>query len=99
MSLRLADSNTRHFGRQLAYHALSLRDAGQRHTAEAAMYKRMGPKYAFDVIHQCLITLGHYGYSMETAHQLRLRDVMGYEIGDGTAAITELVIARAAIQY
>jgi cyclohexanecarboxyl-CoA dehydrogenase len=80
--------------RQLCYHCLSLRDAGQRHTAEAAMVKWMGPKTAFDVIHQCLLTFGHSGWSMDSPHQQRLRDVMGLEIGDGTASIMKLVIAR-----
>ena len=90
--------------RQLAYHALSLRDAGLPHTAEAAMVKWMGPKTAFEVIHQCLLTFGHYGWSRDLPHQQRMRDVMGLEIGDGTAAIMKLVIARqrigrVAVQY
>jgi cyclohexanecarboxyl-CoA dehydrogenase len=90
--------------RQLAYHALALRDAGLPHTAEAAMVKWMGPKTAFDVIHQCLLTFGHYGWSKDLPHQQRLRDVMGLEIGDGTAGVMKQIIARerigrAAIQY
>jgi cyclohexanecarboxyl-CoA dehydrogenase len=90
--------------RQLSYHALEMRDAGLPHTAEAAMVKWMGPKTAFDVIHQCLLTFGHYGWSKDLPHQQRLRDVMGLEIGDGTAGVMKLVIARerigrAAVQY
>jgi cyclohexanecarboxyl-CoA dehydrogenase len=90
--------------RQLAYHALALRDAGLPHTAEAAMVKWLGPKTAFDVIHQCLLTFGHYGWSKDLPHQQRMRDVMGLEIGDGTAGIMKLIIARerigrAAVQY
>ncbi len=90
--------------RQLSYHALSLRDAGLPHTSEAAMVKWMGPKTAFDVIHQCLLTFGHYGWTRETAHQQRMRDVMGLEIGDGTAGVMKLIIARervgrVAVQY
>ncbi len=90
--------------RQLCYHALALRDAGLPHTSEAAMCKWMGPRHAFDVIHQCLLTFGHYGWSKDLPHQQRLRDVMGLEIGDGTAQIMKLVIARgrigrAAVQY
>ena len=90
--------------RQLCYHGLALRDAGQPHTAEAAMVKWMGPKTAFDAIHQCLLTFGHYGWSMDLPHQQRLRDVMGLEIGDGTAQIMKLIVARervgrAAVQY
>ncbi|MEQ1806405.1 MAG: acyl-CoA dehydrogenase family protein [Burkholderiaceae bacterium] len=90
--------------RQLCYHTLALRDAGQPHTKEAAMCKWMGPKTAFDVIHQCLLTFGHYGWSKDLPHQQRLRDVMGLEIGDGTAQVMKLIIARerigrVAVQY
>ena len=90
--------------RQLCYHALALRDAGLPHTAEAAMCKWMGPRNAFDVIHQCLLTFGHYGWSKDLPHQQRMRDVMGLEIGDGTASVMKLIIARerigrVAIQY
>jgi len=82
-------------GRQLAYHALTLRDAGAPHTVEAAMVKWFGPRTAFDVIHQCLLTFGHYGWSMDLPHQQRMRDVMGLEIGDGTAGIMKMIVARA----
>jgi cyclohexanecarboxyl-CoA dehydrogenase len=90
--------------RQLSYHALALRDAGLAHTAEAAMVKWMGPKTAFDVIHQCLLTFGHYGWTKDLPHQQRMRDVMGLEIGDGTAGVMKLIVARervgrAAMQY
>lgn len=90
--------------RQLCYHALALRDAGLPHTKEAAMCKWMGPRNAFDVIHQCLLTFGHYGWSKDLPHQQRMRDVMGLEIGDGTAQIMKLIIARerigrVAVQY
>ena len=90
--------------RQLCYHGLALRDAGMAHTAEAAMVKWMGPKTAFDAIHQCILSFGHYGWSMDLPHQQRLRDVMGLEIGDGTAQIMKLIVARErlgriAVQY
>lgn len=90
--------------RQLSYHALDLRDHGEAHTAEAAMVKWLGPKTAVEAIHQCLLTFGHYGWSLDLPHQQRLRDVMGLEIGDGTAQIMKLIIARErvgriAVQY
>jgi len=90
--------------RQLCYHALELREAGKPHTAEAAMVKWFGPKTAFDAIHQCLLTFGHYGWSTDLPHQQRLRDVMGLEIGDGTAQVMKLIVARErvgrlAVQY
>jgi len=71
--------------RALCYETLRLRDNQAAHTSEAAMCKWLGPKSAVDVIHQCLLTHGHYGWSMDLPHQQRLRDVMGIEIGDGTA--------------
>ncbi len=80
--------------RQLCYHTLALRDAGAPHTAEAAMCKWLGPKTAVDVIHQCLLTHGHYGWSLDLPHQQRLRDTMGLEIGDGTAQIMKMIVAR-----
>lgn len=90
--------------RQLCLHTLALRDAGQPHVSEAAMCKWMGPRYAFDIIHQCILTLGHYGWTKDLPHQQRMRDVSGLEIGDGTAGIMKLIIARErigkiAIQY
>jgi cyclohexanecarboxyl-CoA dehydrogenase len=81
--------------RALCIRTLALRDAGEPHTTEAAMCKWLAPKTAVDVIHQCLLTHGHYGWSLDLPHQQRLRDVMGLEIGDGTAQIMKLVIARA----
>ena len=68
------------------------------------MVKWLGPKPAVDIIHQCLLTHGHAGYSRDLPHQQRLRDVIGLEIGDGTAQIMKLIIAReqigrVAVQY
>ena len=98
-----ADAQVR-AARLLAYECLWLRDNGLPHTKEAAMVKWMGPKVSVDAIHQCLLTHGHLGYSRDLPHQQRLRDVMGLEIGDGTAQVSKLIIARetvgrAAVQY
>ena len=80
--------------RLLAFNTLWLRDSARPHTAQAAMCKWYGPKIAVEIIHQCLLTHGHYGYTTALPHEQRLRDVMGVEIGDGTAQIQKLVIAR-----
>ncbi len=90
--------------RWLCYRALWLRDRGLPHTAEAAMCKWWAPKLAYEVIHQCLLTHGHYGYTTDLPHQQRMRDVLGLQIGDGTAQIMKLIIARervgkVAVQY
>jgi cyclohexanecarboxyl-CoA dehydrogenase len=80
--------------RLLAYKTLWLRDHDQPHTSEAAMCKWWIPKLSFEVIHRCLLTHGHMGYSRDLPHQQRLRDVLGLQIGDGTEQIQKMVIAR-----
>ncbi len=80
--------------RHVCYEALWRKDAGLSHSAQAAMAKAWAPKLATEVIHQCLLTLGHTGYSTESPLGQRLRDVIGLEIGDGTAQAAKLVIAR-----
>ncbi len=95
VSFPLAEAETfLTMARQLCHLTLDLRDRGLPHTAEAAMAKWYAPKTSVEVIHQCLLTHGHYGYTMNLPHQQRLRDVMGLEIGDGTAQIMKLIIAR-----
>jgi cyclohexanecarboxyl-CoA dehydrogenase len=80
--------------RHVCYEALWRKDAGLEHSAEAAMAKFWAPKLATEVIHQALLTLGHVGYSTEHKVGQRLRDVIGLEIGDGTAQVSKLVISR-----
>jgi cyclohexanecarboxyl-CoA dehydrogenase len=80
--------------RWLCYRALWLRDRGLPHAKEAAMVKWWGPKVAVDAIHDCLLLHGHYGYTQDLPLEQRLRDVIGLEIGDGTAQISKIVIAR-----
>ena len=78
----------------LCYKTLWLRDRGEPHTAEAAMCKWWAPKVAFDVIHRCLLTHGHFGYTKDMPFEQRLRDVMGLQIGDGTSQVQKMIIAR-----
>jgi cyclohexanecarboxyl-CoA dehydrogenase len=80
--------------RLLCHQTLWLKDAGQPHTAQAAMCKWWAPKTAYDVIAQCLLLHGQYGYRTELPIEQRMRDVLGLQIGDGTAQIMKLVIAR-----
>ncbi|MFF3571813.1 acyl-CoA dehydrogenase family protein [Nocardia jiangxiensis] len=80
--------------RHVCYEALWRKDNGIEHSTEAAMAKFWAPKLAAEVIHQCLLTFGHLGYSSESPVGQRMRDVIGLEIGDGTAQVSKLVIAR-----
>jgi cyclohexanecarboxyl-CoA dehydrogenase len=79
--------------RLLCLQALWLKDKGAPHSAEAAMCKWWAPQLAYDVIHECLLMLGHGGYDRGPMEQ-RLRDVLGFQIGDGTAQIMKTIIAR-----
>ena len=91
----LADFETQvQAARLLCLQALWLKDQGLPHGAEAAMCKWWAPKLAYDTIHQCLLTFGHGGYDRGPMEQ-RLRDVLGFQIGDGTAQIMKTIIARA----
>jgi cyclohexanecarboxyl-CoA dehydrogenase len=78
----------------LCYRGLSLADRGLPYTKESAMAKWWVPKIAVETIHQCLLFHGHYGYTEELPFEQRLRDVLGFEIGDGTAEVTRMIIAR-----
>ena len=79
--------------RLLCLQTLWSKDHNLPHTAEAAMCKWWAPKLSYDVIHQCLLMFGHGGYDRGVMEQ-RLRDVLGFQIGDGTAQIMKTIIAR-----
>ena len=90
----LAEADTQvEAARLLCLQTLWLKDRGAAHSAEAAMCKWWAPKLAYDTIHQCLLMHGHGGYDRGPMEQ-RLRDVLGFQIGDGTAQIMKTVIAR-----
>lgn len=94
VSHRLAELDTQvEAARLLCYQALWAADRGLPHTAEAAMCKWWAPKLAYDVVHECLLVHGHAGYDRGVMEQ-RLRDVLGFQIGDGTAQIMKTIIAR-----
>ena len=80
--------------RVFSYRALWLADLGRPHTKEAAMVKWWAPKIARETIHQCLLLHGHYGYTDELPFEQRLRDVIGLEIGDGSAEVMKIIVAR-----
>lgn len=92
---QLADFDTKvEAARLMSFNALWLKDQGLPHTAEAAMSKWWPPLLAYEAIHACLLIFGHAGYSEDFPFQQRLRDVLGLQIGDGTAHIMKNIIAR-----
>ena len=91
----LAEAATQiELARWLCYRILWKHGRGEPCAAEGAMAKWWAPKVAVEIIHECLLLHGHYGYTQELPIEQRLRDVIGWQIGDGTPQIQKLVIAR-----
>lgn len=81
--------------RLLCYKTLWMADRGLRRTTEGAMIKWWVPRLAGDIIRECLTLHGHLGYTQDLPFEQRLRDVLGWEVGDGTAQVSKLIVARA----
>ena len=80
--------------RLLVYRTLSLADQRREHTVESSMCKWWVPLTAQAICHRSLLTFGHYGFSDDNPVQQRYKDIVGLEIGDGTAEIQKMIIAR-----
>lgn len=80
--------------RLLCYEALWRKDRNEPHGWISAGAKWWAPELAAQVLHQCLLLHGHLGFSLDLPHQQRMRDVIGLEIGDGTAQIMKSLVAR-----
>lgn len=95
ISFRIAEAATKIDAARLAcYRTLWMCDNGMKHSKESAMCKLWAPQVAFEVIQGCITMLGHIGYSTEAPYVQRMLDVMGYQIGDGTAEAQKLTIVR-----
>jgi len=58
------------------------------------MAKWWVPEICAKIIWECIVLHGHYGYSEELPLEQRFRDVLGWQIGDGTPQIQKLILAR-----
>jgi cyclohexanecarboxyl-CoA dehydrogenase len=95
VSFPLAEAETFYqSARLLCLRTLWLKDRELPHTAEAAMCKWWAPKLGCEIIQQCLLTHGHGGYGADYPFNQRYRDILGLQIGDGTANIMKMIIAR-----
>jgi cyclohexanecarboxyl-CoA dehydrogenase len=95
VSFPLAEAAVRlRAARLLCYEALWLKDRGESHGWVSAGAKWLAPELSAQVLHQCLLLHGHLGFSLDLPHQQRMRDVIGLEIGDGTAQIMKSLVAR-----
>ncbi|GAB4085412.1 acyl-CoA dehydrogenase family protein [Myceligenerans cantabricum] len=83
--------------RSLAYEALEAADRGEDPRVPANMVKWWAPKAAVEATHQALLAMGHYGWDEDGPVAKRLRDVIGMQLADGTAAATKMVVARALV--
>ncbi|MFF1923601.1 acyl-CoA dehydrogenase family protein [Streptomyces sp. NPDC058221] len=83
-----------HAARLVSYEALCLADRGEDPRIPSNMAKWWAPKAAVEATHQALLTMGHQGWSEDGPVAQRLRDVIGLQLADGTAAATKLTVAR-----
>jgi alkylation response protein AidB-like acyl-CoA dehydrogenase len=96
VSFRLADMATSiEAARQLAWHAASLRDAGQPCLKEASMAKLFASEMAERVCSDALQIHGGYGYVTDFPVERIWRDVRVCQIYEGTSDIQRIVIGRA----
>ena len=80
--------------RLLAHKALWKADRGEDFRREAAMAKAWIPRLTSTVCHEAILTIGHVAYSREHPAQLRLRDVLATELGEGPANTQRMIVAR-----
>jgi cyclohexanecarboxyl-CoA dehydrogenase len=95
VSFALAEAHTLlEAARLLCYKTLWLADHKRRRSMEGAMVKWWVPQVCFDIVHKCMLFHGHYGYTRDLPFEQRLRDIVGWQTGDGTIEVCKLIIAR-----
>jgi cyclohexanecarboxyl-CoA dehydrogenase len=95
VSFPLAEAQTLlEAARCLCYKTLWKADRGERRTTEGAMCKWWIPEITLEIVRKCLLFHGQYGYTEDLPFEQRLRDILGWQIGDGTAEPSKLLIAR-----
>jgi cyclohexanecarboxyl-CoA dehydrogenase len=95
ISLQLAEMATYiELGRTFAYRILWSQDAGLKITKEASMIKWWATTKAIDIIHECIVIHGHYGFSTEMPLADRMLTAMGSQIADAPPQIQKMIIAR-----
>jgi butyryl-CoA dehydrogenase len=99
VNFRLADMATQiDVARQMAWHAATLRDAGEPCLKEASMAKLFASEMAERVCSDALQIHGGYGYVADFPVERIYRDVRVCQIYEGTSDIQRLVIGRALLQ-
>lgn len=80
--------------RLLCLQGLWKSEVGEEYKVDSAMVKARVPESMSRLVHDCLITFGHTGYTLEHPVQLRLRDILGAELGEGPANIQKILLSR-----
>lgn len=80
--------------RWLSYRVLWLKDQGLDHRIEASMVKWWVPYISFNIVNNCIQNRGATGYTTDALDELRLRELRGYWIADGTIDIQKAIIGR-----
>jgi hypothetical protein len=98
INFKLADMATQiEAARQLAWHAATLRDAGEPCLKEASMAKLFASEMAERVCSDAIQIHGGYGYVTDFPVERIYRDVRVCQIYEGTSEIQRLVIGRALV--
>lgn len=77
-----------------AYEALWKYDNDKDATKDFSMAKWWGTQTAAEVVHDCMVLHGHYGYSKDFGLGKRMQDIIGLEIGEGPHQVQKVVISR-----
>jgi len=80
--------------RLLCYRVLWLKDQGIPYITECSMAKWYSVEVSIQAIKDCMVIIGHPAYSTEHPISQRLRDVVGFQMGDGTPQMQKLIISR-----
>ena len=96
VQFKLADMATQiEAGRQLIWHAASLKDAGRPCLKEAAMAKLFASEMAEKVCSDAIQIHGGYGYLSDFPVERIYRDVRVCQIYEGTSEVQKILIGRA----
>ncbi len=95
VAFRLADMATKvEAAHQMMVMAARKKDSGERNDLEAGMAKYLASEYCRDVVEDSFRIHGGYGYSKEYEIERLYREAPMLLIGEGTADIQRMIIAR-----
>lgn len=95
VTFRLAEMGTKvEAAHQMMIMAARLKDSGARNDLEAGMAKYLASEYCKEVVEDSFRIHGGYGYSKEYEIERLYREAPMLMIGEGTADIQKMIIAR-----